>query len=222
MARIARVIKPGAPHHVIQRGNRRQQVFFKQSDYKEYKALMGEWCDRSGVEIWAYCLMRNHVHLICVPLEEESLAQAIGQAHVRYTRMINFREKWRGYLWQGRFSSYPMDESYLYTAVRYIELNPVKAGLVKNAWDYPWSSAKAHIKGKVDELIRMPGIIDTGKWKSFLKEGISEEEAEKIRRNEISCRPMGKAGFIEELERETGRILRKQKRGPKGPRKKRR
>jgi len=113
MARIARVIAPGLPHHVTQRGNRLQQTFFEPEDYQAYLALMAEWCGKLHVQIRAYCLMPNHVHLIAVPETEEGLARAIGEAHRRYTRRINFREGWRGHLWQERFASFPMDERYL-------------------------------------------------------------------------------------------------------------
>jgi len=124
MARIARVVAPGLPHHVTQRGNRRQQTFFCDDDYRAYLELMAQWCSRCAVEIWAYCLMPNHVHLIAVPESKDGLRSAIGEAHRRYTRRINFREGWRGHLWQGRFASYTMEERYLLAAARYIEMNP--------------------------------------------------------------------------------------------------
>ena len=129
MARIARVVAPGLPHHITQWGNRRQQTFFTDDDYQQYVALLSSSCRRSGVEIWAYCLMPNHVHLIAVPQEPDSLRAAIGEAHRRYTRMINFRQGWRGHLWQERFASFVMDEQYLLATARYVETNPVKAGL---------------------------------------------------------------------------------------------
>ena len=137
MPRLARVVAPNYPHHVIQRGNRRQQTFFNDEDYEVYKNLMAEHCAMHVVKIWAYCLMPNHVHLIAVPKTKEGLNRAIGEAHRRYTRRINFREKWRGYLWQGRFASYPMDESYTLAAARYIELNPVRVKLVKRPEAWP-------------------------------------------------------------------------------------
>ena len=137
MARIAQIVVPGYPHHITQRGNRRQKTFFCDEDYRRYIDLMAEWCNRCGVAVWAYCLMPNHTHLIAVPQTEEGLRKAVGEAHRRYSRMINFREGWRGYLWQGRFSSFVMDERYLLTAVRYIELNPVEAGLLKDPAAYP-------------------------------------------------------------------------------------
>ncbi len=132
------------PHHVTQRGNRRQQTFFNDGDYRQYLDLMQHWCLQHQVAIWAYCLMPNHVHLILVPPSEESLCRAVGEAHRRYTRHINFREGWRGHLWQGRFASFVMDEPYLLAAARYVERNPVRARLVSQAADWPWSSAAAH------------------------------------------------------------------------------
>jgi len=172
MARIARVVAPGIPHHVTQRGNSRQQTFFNEDDYRFYQALMSEWCKTHDVEIWVYCLMPNHIHLIAVPKNSDSLRLSIGEAHRRYTRRINFREGWRGHLWQGRFSSFIMDEKYLLACTRYIELNPVRAGLVKNPenWLLPWSSASAHLKGENDMLVNASPLLFMVKkqWSDFL------------------------------------------------------
>ena len=132
MVRIARVIATGIPHHITQRGNRRMPTFFGDEDYQSYLALMAEWCQRLGIEIWAYCLMPNHVHLIAVPETDDGLRRGIGEAHRRYSRLINFRENWRGHLWQGRFASFPMDETYLLAAAWYVEMNPVRARLASD------------------------------------------------------------------------------------------
>ena len=156
MARMARVVAPGIPHHITQRGNRRMETFFSDADYREYLYLMAEWCNRCKVEVWAYCLMPNHVHLISVPETEDGLRRAIGEAHRRYTRYINFQKKWKGHLWQGRFASFPMDEHYTLATARNIELNPVKAGMVKRAEEYRWSSAKAHLFKEDDILVKHP------------------------------------------------------------------
>src|SRR3989337_4593233 len=129
MARLARVVAPGLPHHLTQRGNRRQETFFCEEDYRTYIRLVAEWCREYKVDVWAYCLMPNHVHMIVVPETENGLRRAIGEAHRLYTRHINFREGWRGHLWQGRFASYPMEENHLLATARYVELNPVRAGL---------------------------------------------------------------------------------------------
>ena len=129
MARLARAVAPGLPHHVTQRGNRRQRTFLHPDDHGLYKALLAEHCRARGVAVWAWCLMPNHVHLVLVPPDAGSLASALGEAHRRYTRHVNLRERWRGYLWQGRFASCAMDEAHLLAAVRYVELNPVRARL---------------------------------------------------------------------------------------------
>ena len=159
MARIARVVAPGEPHYVTQRGNRRQETFFRTEDYEAYRALMVEWCGRFGVTIWAYCLMPNQVHLVAVPESEGGLCRALGEAHRRYTRRINFREAWRGRLWQGRFASIMMDEDYLSRAVHCVELNPVRAGIVKRPGDYPFRRAAALLAGKDDTLVQVRPLL---------------------------------------------------------------
>ena len=216
MARLARVVLPGYPHHITQRGNRRQDVFFCDEDYRHYLDLLKEYCGQEKVEIWAYCLMTNHVHLIVRPSEEANLGRAIGETHRRYTRLINFRENWRGYLWQGRFASFPMEESWLVRAAAYVELNPVKAGMVNNPWDYRWSSVHAHLTGK-DPL----GIVDVdkllnliGDWKEYLLEALGDS-GEELEKHERTGRPLGGESFIEKAEKLLGRELKKKKPGPK-------
>src|SRR3990170_1424943 len=152
MARLARLVIPGLPHHITQRGNRRQQTFFNDGDYAAYIELMADWCREEGVEIWSYCLMPNHVHLIAVPKTEDGLRRAIGEAHRRYTRRINFRRQWRGYLWQGRFASFLMDKPYRRAAARWGEWNPGGAKRAARPRRWRWSSAKAHLSGRDDRL----------------------------------------------------------------------
>jgi putative transposase len=159
MARLARVVAPGVPHHVTQRGNRRQPVFFGDEDYATYIGLLAAGCRAAGVAVWAYCLMPNHVHLILVPGDAGGLRAALGEAHRRYTRQVNFREGWRGYLWQGRFASVAMDEPYLLAAARYVELNPVRARLAERAGDWRWSSARAHLDGRDDALASVAPLL---------------------------------------------------------------
>jgi len=215
MARIARVVVPCCPHHVTQRGNRRQQTFFCNEDYLAYLTLMAEWCRRYRVDIWAWCLMPNHVHLIAVPQDEDGLARAVGEAHRRYTRRINFREKWRGHLWQERFSSFPLDENHLLMAARYVEMNPVDAKLVVHPRQYRWSSARAHLEGKDDNLVRVAPLIDrVGDWEKFLLMP-SPAEYDLMERHERTGRPLGANSFVEALERTLGRRLQKAKPGPK-------
>lgn len=208
MARMARAVAPGLPHHVTQRGNRRQETFFEDGDYLEYMGLMAEWCGRHGVSIWAWCFMPNHVHLIAVPSTSDGLARAVGEAHRRYTRHVNFREGWRGYLWQGRFASFVMDEPYLAAAVRYVEMNPVRAGLVKKAGDYKWSSAAGHLSGLGDSLCDARPLLDIfGPWDKFLRGKEDTGTVEKLRLHSRTGRPLGDDKFVKKLEKRLGRTL---------------
>jgi REP-associated tyrosine transposase len=215
MTRLARAIVPGLPHHVTQRGNRRQPTFFSSEDYLLYMALMGESCRRYRVDIWAYCLMPNHVHLIAVPLTLDGLRRAIGEAHRRYTLQINGQREWRGYLWQGRFSSFVMDDRYAIAAARYIELNPVRAQLVSRAEDYPWSSARAHLLGRDDALVTAaPLLARVPEWRTFLGAEVKTDDGKKFRRHETTGRPLGAEAFVSHVENLLGRVLRPRRPGP--------
>ena len=216
MARLARVILPEYPHHIIQRGNRRQDVFFCDEDYVYYLELLKHWCDIEDIEIWAYCLMTNHIHLILKPNQTSNLSKAIAETHRRYTRMINFRENWRGYLWQGRFSSYPMDLHYLLKAAAYVELNPVKAKMVTSAWDYRWSSVHAHLSGNdPDNIIEPKKLLSLcGDWRTYLKQSQPTLDTT-FEQHSNTGRPLGEEHFIDKVERVLGRDLKKQKPGPK-------
>ena len=195
------------------------ETLFCDEDYGEYLALMAAACSRLGVEVWAYCLMPNHVHVVAVPESEDGLRRAIGEAHRRYTRRINFREGWRGHLWQSRFASFPMDESYLLAAARCVELNPVKAGLAAAAESYPWSSAAAHIKGEDDVLVRVAPILErVPDWRGFLAAGGEGRYAALYERHESTGRPLGPERFVVMLEKALDRVLRPRKRGRKATR----
>jgi len=216
MARLARVVAAGLPHHVTQRGNRRQKVFFGDDDYAAYRELLAEGCRAAGVAVWAYCLMPNHVHLILVPGDADGLRAALGEAHRRYTRHINFREGWRGYLWQGRFASFPMDEPYLLACARYAELNPVRAKLARRAADWRWSSARAHLAGADDGCVAVRPLLDLAPdWRAFLAEGLSTADHAAIQAGERTGRPLGAPRFVARLEKRLGRPLARRKPGPK-------
>lgn len=216
MARMARVVVPGIPHHVTQRGNRRQLVFFSDEDHQFYRRLLHEHCERCAVQVWAYCLMPNHVHVVMVPQRADGLHRALAEAHRRHTRHINFREGWRGYLWQGRFASFPMDERHLLAAVRYVELNPVRARLCDAPGDWPWSSARAHLSGHDDDLVSVPPMLSfVDDWGAYLSQRTDAGEWEAIRQHARTGRPLGSEAFIEDLEQVTGRPLKKQKPGPR-------
>ena len=216
MARLARVVVPGVAHHVTQRGNRRQETFFNEDDYAAYLSLLGEWCGRCGVEVWAYCLMPNHVHLIVVPDSEDGLRRGLGEAHRRYTRRVNFREGWRGHLWQGRFASFAMDERYLLRAAQYVEMNPVRAKLCRVPWRWRWSSASAHVAGRDDGLVRVaPMLARVKDWRALLREAVEADDAERLRRHERTGRPLGSPAFLDRIEATLERIVRPAKPGRK-------
>jgi putative transposase len=216
MARMARVIVPRYPHHITQRGNRRLKTFLEPDDYPAYIELMAPWCQQRGVAIWAYCLMPNHVHLIAVPSDEDGLRLAIGEAHRRYTRRVNFRENWRGHLWQGRFASFVLDHYYLLAAARYIERNPVRAGLVKRPEQWPWSSAAAHLAGQDDALVKVaPLLKSVPDWRKFLAEADADDLAKQLHTHGNTGRPLGKKAFIARLETKVGRPLAPRKPGRK-------
>jgi putative transposase len=214
MARMARVVLPGYPHHVTQRGNRRQEVFFGPGDYGSYRSLLAESCRSAHAECWAYCLMPNHVHLILVPHSDDGLRAVLGESHRRYTRLINFRHGWRGHLWQERFHSFPMDERHLLAAVRYVELNPVRAGLVSTAEDWRWSSTRAHQEGVDDELVCVRPMLDrVADWSAYLLDGDCDAELDRLRRNTRTGRPLGDDQFVDTAERLSGRTLRPKRAG---------
>lgn len=169
MARLPRLVLPGYPYHVTQRGNRRQQTFFEDGDYALYRDLLSEAAARAGAEIWCYCLMPNHVHVIVVPGDEDGLRKTFADAHRRYTGFINARHRWTGHLWQGRFGAVVMDEAHLAHAMLYVSLNPVRARLVGRAEDWRWSSVRAHLVGQDDELVRVaPALERYGAFADFL------------------------------------------------------
>jgi len=217
MARMARVVVPGYPHHITQRGNRRQKTFFCPDDYQIYLDLMAEFAHAADTEVWAYCLMPNHVHLVMVPSREEGLREVLGEAHRRYTRHINLREGWRGHLWQERFHSFPMDEAYLMSTVRYVEQNPVKARLCAHPEDWEWSSTKAHIAGVDDELVKVRPMLDrVDDWTAYLSAGGQGADLEtEIAKHTRTGRPLGAQQFVSQLELITGRSLAPKKPGPR-------
>lgn len=217
MPRIARVIIPDTAHHITQRGNRRQKAFFRDSDYAKYLSILKEFTDKNRVEVWAYCLMPNHVHLIAVPRDMTGLTRAISEVHRRYTFIINRREGWSGHLWQGRFSSTPMDDAHLLMACRYVEQNPVRAGLCSGPEKWRWSSARCHL-GLADDPVVSPSDILASfseEWMAFLEYYPGAEEGQLFRKHESSGRPLGDNQFILKCESLLGRSLRPGKRGPR-------
>ena len=210
MPRIARIIAVQCPHHITQRGNNRADVFFDDEDRVFYLETLGSYCRRCHVEVRAYCLMTNHVHILAVPANQEVLPRCIGGTNLLYTQHINRKYRRSGRLWQNRFYSTVIEtESYLWTAARYIEQNPVKAKLVSNPEDYTWSSCLSNIGGKEDELVNGRGWLDDKERESYriflLQQDLEGDN--KIRRATATGRPLGSEEFIVNLEMQLSRRL---------------
>ncbi len=216
MTRIARIVLPGVPHHVTQRGNRRERVFLNDDDYALYRDWLGESCRRFGVEVWAYCQMPNHVHLILAPADTAGLGLALARAHRLYAGFVNARARQTGHVFQGRFGSVPMDEAHLTAAVRYVALNPVRARLVGRAQDWPHSSVGAHLRGEDDGLVRVRPVLDRiARFADVLETDADDPTFAALRRSELIGRPLGSADFTRRAEALLGRRLAPGKRGPK-------
>jgi REP-associated tyrosine transposase len=180
MARLPRVVVVDVPHHVTQRGNARQVIFSGDSDRLAYLELLRQQCELYHLSLLGYCLMSNHVHLVVVPRTVQALAQTLKQSHGRYAAYWNARQSSSGHVWQGRFYSCPLDDAHLWAALRYVELNPVRAGIVDAASHWRWSSAAAHCGVTTPdpwlelESWRKRWSIDT--WIRYLAEGESPDE----------------------------------------------
>jgi putative transposase len=210
------VVIPDLPHHVTQRGNRRERIFFEPGDEQVYLDLLSAQLRRREVACWSYCLMPNHVHLVLTPSDETGLALAVGEAHRRYTVFVSARAGWTGHLFQGRFASVAMDEDHLLAALRYVALNPVKARLVKRPEDWPWSSAKALLAGRSTRHVDVaPALARIADPAAFLS---GEDDTEALWRSLLAAeavgRPLGAPHWIEALEARLGVRLTPKKRGP--------
>ena len=208
MPRMARLVVPRYPHHVTQRGSRRQRTFFDESDYSNYLELIRANKLNAGVDIWAYCLMPNHVHMVAVPDHPNGLAKLFRVAHHRHAVRVNAEHGWQGHLWQERFHSFVMDEAHLMATVRYVELNPVRGELCDRPEEWRWSSARAHLYGAGDRIVNVrPMLQRVTDWKAYLATRDRPETIETLRAHSSSGRPAGSREFIATLERLTGRRL---------------
>ena len=205
MPRIARLVVPGYPHHITQRGNYRQEVFKDDADRRRYLELIASYSKKFDFTILSYCLMNNHVHFVAIPKNEDSMARTFSIAHTRYSQYFNNKMKANGHLWQGRFYSCVLDDRHLVASAKYVERNPVRARIVKHPIEYTWSSAKEH----TDKLYN--GILDTSalfdyidirqnKWKEFIDQNDATEEVSIIRKYTMTGRPLGDESFIKKLE----------------------
>src|ERR1700677_2421547 len=214
MTRLARMVVSGLPHHVTQRGNRREPIFFEDGDQEIYRDLLGEQARKADVKVWAYCLMPNHVHLILNPRQADGLGREVGEAHRRYTNFINARGRWTGHLFQSRFASVAMDKLHLLAAVSYVSMNPVRAGLVGYAADWTWSSVRAHMAGKDDGLVTVRPVLDRVSCFADLLLEDRDEVFAALRRAESTGRPAGTAEFVTGLERRARRRIARRAPGP--------
>ncbi|MDA0276685.1 MAG: transposase [Proteobacteria bacterium] len=218
MPRLARTVCAQVPHHITQRGNRREDVFFTDEDRQAYLDWLKEYAEKYKVDILAYCLMTNHLHLIAVPATEEGLQQVLKPLHMRYAQRFNRTHGWKGHVWQGRYFSSALDDAYLWAAIRYVERNPVRAKRVRKAENYRWSSAGGHCGLRQDALLtkkpywyrQFEGI---GDWSAWLAEGDEAEKLGVLRRNIEKGLPCGSDKFIHKLEKITGRALQYRPRG---------
>ena len=216
MPKFRRLVVEGYPHHVTQRGVRRQRTFFQERDYRAYIEIAADQLGGVDLDILAYCLMPNHVHFVVVPHERSALSKYFCEVHKRYARRTNALSDWRGHLWQQRFFSVVMDERHTLAAMRYVELNPVRAGLVQSAGDWAWSSARANLRNIHDSLIRTRMTREiVANWAEYLAERVSVDELDSLRRQTRTGRPEGADEFIDLMEARTGRRIRQRKRGRK-------
>ena len=213
MPRVARIVIPGMTCHVTQPGNNRQRVFFSDAQRRLYLTLLREEAGRFELHIQGWCLMDNHIHLIAVPQRADSMAKALGRAHFKYTQHFNRAQHRSGHLWQNRFFSCLLEGAHYWSALRYVERNPVRAGLAARAWDWPWSSAAAHAGrgedsgGLLDlaDWVARAGGLD---WARELRRGEVEADLEDLRRHTQTGRPLASNAFLDDLERQMQRRLR--------------
>lgn len=218
MPRPARRVFPGIPHHVVQRGNRQEAVFFSDGDRATYLDWLAQHCVESRVQVLAYCLMTNHVHIVAVPEDGVGLEKVFRPLHTRYAMRVNRRRGSTGHVWQGRFFSAPLDESYMWTAIRYVERNPVRAGMVDMAEAYGWSSAAAHCGLRADPLLtRDPDWCATlnsvDGWASWLRDEDPPERVKELRDLSRRSLPCGSEDFVRGLQNRAGRPMAARPRG---------
>ncbi len=202
MVRCARIVAADYFYHITQRGNNRQIIFCDDDDRRAYLSWIDEYSRRYSLELFAYCLMSNHVHFIAKPKEDDSLARTFNTAHMRYAQYFNKKYHSCGHVWQGRFFSSLLDEKYFQVAVRYVEQNPVRARMVEKAWDWPWSSARPHVFGEHSriKLVDIKVFINVASWQEYLDNKEDVQFLKAIRQQTKAGRILASKEFIERLE----------------------
>ena len=216
MPRKARIVIPGIAHHIVQRGNNRQNILEEEEDFSCYCYWINQYAIKYKVSILAYCLMNNHVHFIAIPEDRNGLARLFNTVHMRYAQYVNYKRRTSGHLWQGRFFSCVLDEAHLFFAMRYVEQNPVRAKMVPRPWDYEWSSAKWHVKKPLKQYIKIKetSIIDKCHWQRYLMSSDKEVD-EQIRKKTYAGRALAEESFIKFWEKKLNCVLRNLKPGRK-------
>ena len=222
MARLPRVVVVDVAHHVTQRGNARQVILANDPDRVAYLELLRQHAELYRLSLLGYCLMSNHVHLVVVPRDPTALSETLKHTHGRYASYWNARQSSSGHVWQGRFYSCPLDDSHLWAGLRYVELNPVRAGLASVADQWPWSSAAAHCNpGIADGMLEMESWQKrwtVTQWSAYLAARESPAEVRALRQCTHTGRPLGTSEFVAALEQTTSRRLAARKGGrPKKP-----
>jgi len=192
MPRIARIVIPEVPHHLTHRGNNRETIFRSNADIEAYIAILKRYSQKYGFRILGYCLMKNHVHIIGIPMRKNSMAKLIGVGHMFFARQMNEKYGRIGHLWQGRYFSCALNDMHLFAALRYVEQNPVRSEIVNFAWEYEWSSASAHINGddKKDIIDSNLWSMDKSEWKEILSQCNNDAEIGLIRTHTKTGRPL--------------------------------
>jgi putative transposase len=212
MPRHARIVIPGWPHHITQRGNNREDVFFVDEDRVFYLNTLRKLCAKHGVGLLGYCLMTNHVHLIATPTREDALNLAVGRTHFVYAQYVNRLHGRSGHLWQGRFYSCPMDEAHTVEAMSYVERNPVRAKLTRVPWSYRWSSAATHTgapdSARLLDLAAWNVLATDLNWKDMLRSRDEAQTVTALRLNTQTGRPLASDSLLSKLECTLGRRLR--------------
>jgi putative transposase len=202
------------PYHITQRGTNHEKVFFSAADRLMYLRLVRENMGEAGVRILAYCLMTNHVHLVVVPERLDSLALLFSRVHGRYSQYVNLRRQRSGHLWQARYYSCPMSDRHMWIALRYVEDNPCRAGIVPRPEAYRWSSAASHLLGAPDlskildlEFWEQAGGVVT--WVDLHAAGERNDEVRVLRKCTYGGRPFGDEEFINQMESRFQRVWRR-------------
>ncbi len=212
MSRLARIVLEDLPYHITQRGNGRQRIFSDAPDYLVYLDLLRAYAGDAGLQVWAFWLMPNHVHLIARPERADAMASAPGRTHADYARHFNLKNRSCGHVWQARFFSCPLDSAHLWRAMAYVERNPVRARMVERAGQYEWSSARAHLglEGANGlDLAAWRAEYTHEQWNDVLTLGADEESfGRRLQEASRRGRPLGSEAFLRELESRAGRELR--------------